>query len=1271
MRKCMMTLMLLMAMVVWAQPYCNVRTFTLRDGLASNVITSMGQTDDQLMWFSSWNGLSCYDGYTFTTFSDKMGFGRTLTTNRILKISTSATGNIWCLTYDRQAFLFDRQTCRFLNVSNIVNTLLGKQFNCQRIVALPNGYTWLLSRDKETPCFRINEHRTIDEKSIQMFSRKEGQLKGWDVYGVELDEEGREWVLTDGGTMLMGEQIKSTIPYLYVKQVDKNTYFATSNGQLGIYNDAKKDILPLHITSSGIKQISALERDDDNQLIVLTDIGLLIYHVQNHSLRMVSLPTGISSQELYIDKHHRAWIVTSTGEVLLVTINDGNVTRLSTKELLSSLHQSTHNFVHEDAHGTVWLGMENGFFGFYNETTHQLVPQQVRTNNAMPSIDRWFRDSFGNLWFSGEHDMTLVNFGQHVFSHIVLNGMQQVRSLCYDSQGRLWAGDITGHIAVMDGHHQLLGYLSIDGKLHSQLTLFSHHVYCLYEDSQKRMWIGTKGDGLYCLHPNGRINHYRHETANPYSLCSDQVYAVHEDQQNRIWIGTFERGICLMQTKDGKDIFVHADNILKGYPVDNYHKVRRITETTDGHIIASASNGLVTFSEKFSHPENIRFYAHKHVPGDTTSLLTSDVMHTCVSHDGRIFIATVGGGMQEIVDKQHLQENLRLKMANRTEDDFGTVFSMIEDKEHNLWIGRENSLAMQEMKTGQVWYFGPGYLGESVELSEAQPAYNIHTGQLAFATTSGYVSFIPEQIGQETFIPPLVIKSVFFHGSQQLIHLLHGDSLDVPANQRNFTIQFAALEYQDNYMIRYAYKLEGTDRDWNNLGNEHSISFSNLSHGKHRLLIRSTNQYGSWVDNVKSLYIYVHPTFWESWWAKLLYLLLILGAIGIVVWIYRLRTRASMERQLNDMKTQFFTDISHKLRTPLTLIGGPVTQVLEAGGLTDSARQHLEMVKRNSHRMLELVNRMLKYSKEHNTYISDDMIDDSQLKSETMEFSSSSTSTLSASENHSLKLLIVEDNDDLRAFLVSILSSDYSVMQAANGREGLEMALREQPDFILTDVMMPEMNGLEMVHRIKENRDTSHIPIVILSAKASLDDRIEGLKAGVNDYITKPFSATYLKQRMQNIISNQRLLQQANLENIHPVDENREDGQILRLKATNIVDADKQMMEQLLAFIEDNLAEPDLKIEDLASAVCLGRTVFYNKVKSIVGMSPVELLRRVRIQHAEEMIAKSNEPFSQVAYAVGFSDSRYFGKCFKKQTGLTPSEYRERSVANRDTVANV
>lgn len=491
-------------------------------------------------------------------------------------------------------------------------------------------------------------------------------------------------------------------------------------------------------------------------------------------------------------------------------------------------------------------------------------------------------------------------------------------------------------------------------------------------------------------------------------------------------------------------------------------------------------------------------------------------------------------------------------------------------------------------------------------------------------------------------------------------------------------------------MIRYAYKLDGTDEEWNHLGQERSISWSNLPHGHHRLLVRSTNAYGTWVDNTRTLHLFVQPTFWESWKGQGVQALMLIAVIVLAVCIYRWRTRTEMQHKLDTMKLEFFSDISHKLRTPLTLISGPIAEVLEAGGLNETSQTHLEMVKRNASRMLEMVNKMLTYTKGKHNYISDENVATvtssepraASDKEETTHAADAPSTTTESSKPH---LLVVEDNDDLRDFLASILESEYEVTQAVNGREGLDKARAMHPDFILTDVMMPEMDGLSMVREIKSDTNTSHIPIVILSAKASMDDRIEGLKLGVNDYITKPFSATYLKQRMTNIISNQRTMQQNYLELIKqstsPLElsqktaeqpqksaqqDDMDEAPVIRLKATNIVDSDKQMMEKLLAYIDEHLDNPELKIEDLAFAVCLGRTVFYNKVRTLVGMSPVELLRQIRIQRAEDMVAKSNEPYSRIAYAVGFNDPRYFGKCFKAQTGLTPSEYRERR-RNRST----
>ena len=1252
--------LLLLTLSVFGQPNYKIQRFSLHDGLPSNIVTDIVQTPDHLMWFATWNGLSCYDSYGFTTFSDRNGIERTLTTNRILRISVSpTTGNIWCLAHDLQVFLFNRHTCRFINVSEIIQKQTNKKHIFQRISVLPNGQTWLFNFDRSGSCFRIDEQKILSntEKDISsacqeynLFGKKSQRENH--INGVAIDSKGREWLLSSGGTMLVNTAFKDTTAYTFAKEVDGQMLFCTRYGRLGVYDEQKRRIspLPIGLTNVAVKDFITVA---NHSVAILTGDGLLIYHALQHKILRIAWPAGSDVSHIQTDSHHRIWAFQSHGSPLLFTPGTGRINPLSVKNTKPELSQSAINLLHEDGFGNCWIATVDGFFGYYDEQRQQLVSTPIRTDAGQSAIVHCLSDRRGDLWLLSEKDVTVVNFTRPIFKHVALEGLHQARSVYYDSQGRLWVGDIEGHTVVVNRDNRLIGYLAKDGKLHSTPQTFSIRIYCFFEDSRHRLWIGTKGDGLYCLHPDGRLSHYLHDKNDAYSLCSNQIYDVLEDSRHRLWVGTFERGICLIDESD-KLRFIHYDNILKSYPVNDFHKVRRMTENNDGAILVSASNGLVTFSEHFDNPANIRFFAHKHIPNDTMSLYTSDVMQTFVSHTGRVFVATVGGSLQEMTDRQPLQDKLQMKLVKPVDDNMGgTILSMQEDLNHHLWIGCESSLMMYLPEKEMLWNFGAAYLGEHTEFTEAPSTMDRRTGQMAFATTDGYLTFHPDELSQKVYTPPIVFKSVNFHGQKSDMRILTTDYLDVPSDQRNLTIHFAALDYQDNHTIHYAYRLEGIDNDWNDLDQEHSISFSNLPEGRHRLLVRSTDQYGSWADNTQILNIYVHPTFWETWWAVLLYVLLGLGVVAIAVWIYRLHIQASMERQLNLMKTQFFTDISHKLRTPLTLIGSPVKEVLDGGGLTDMARHHLEMVYRNAHNMLQLVNKMLTYSKENNAYISDETLPDMPVETvETADYMPDKTDQVST------RLLIVEDNTDLRSFLKSILQNDYEIIEAANGREGLERAQACQPDFILTDVMMPEMDGLEMVHHIKADSNISHIPIVILSAKASLDDRIEGLKAGVNDYITKPFSATYLKQRMQNIIANQHMLQQSLLESIGDAD-TPDDIHTLQLRATHIVDSDKLMMEQLIAYIEDNLGNASLKIEDLAGAVNLGRTVFYTKVKTLVGMNPVELLRHIRIQHAEDMVARSAEPFSQIAYMVGFSDSRYFGRCFKKQTGMTPSEYRE------------
>ena len=263
-------------------------------------------------------------------------------------------------------------------------------------------------------------------------------------------------------------------------------------------------------------------------------------------------------------------------------------------------------------------------------------------------------------------------------------------------------------------------------------------------------------------------------------------------------------------------------------------------------------------------------------------------------------------------------------------------------------------------------------------------------------------------------------------------------------------------------------------------------------------------------------------------------------------------------------------------------------------------------------------------------------------------------------EDETTSILIVEDNNELRHFLWHILSETYTVLEATNGKEGLKYAQQYIPDLIISDVMMPVMDGLDMVKAIKADHDTCHIPIILLSAKSSLDDRIAGLEQGIDDYITKPFSSTYLKTRILSLLRQRKQLQDLYLSKLseHTQEEDHING--WEPSQPQVTPYDEQFMQQVMAFMEEQMDNTDITIDDFANKLMLSRTVFYRKLKSIVGLTPVDFVCEMRIKRAAQLIEKSEYSFSQIAYMTGFNDPKYFSRRFKKIMRVTPTEYKER-----------
>ena len=249
-------------------------------------------------------------------------------------------------------------------------------------------------------------------------------------------------------------------------------------------------------------------------------------------------------------------------------------------------------------------------------------------------------------------------------------------------------------------------------------------------------------------------------------------------------------------------------------------------------------------------------------------------------------------------------------------------------------------------------------------------------------------------------------------------------------------------------------------------------------------------------------------------------------------------------------------------------------------------------------------------------------------------------------------ILLVEDNLQIQNYIYESLSAKYAVITAKNGREGLDLAQSINPDLILSDVMMPDVDGIEMTRLLKQNFDTCHIPVILLTARSGVDDQILGIESGAEAYVLKPFNMPVLKSMISTILQQRKLIlmkyrDKANIE----------------VSDIKITSRNQEFLANVIKFIEENYANPELSINMLVENSCVGRTVFYNKVKSLTGLSPIELMRQVKLKIAAQMLLNGYN-VNEAAYQIGFTDSRYFSKQFKELFGQSPSQYKKNNSAS-------
>jgi DNA-binding response OmpR family regulator len=242
--------------------------------------------------------------------------------------------------------------------------------------------------------------------------------------------------------------------------------------------------------------------------------------------------------------------------------------------------------------------------------------------------------------------------------------------------------------------------------------------------------------------------------------------------------------------------------------------------------------------------------------------------------------------------------------------------------------------------------------------------------------------------------------------------------------------------------------------------------------------------------------------------------------------------------------------------------------------------------------------------------------------------------------------LLIEDNDDFRFYLKDNLRSRYKVIESVNGKDGWQKTLSQHPQLIVSDVSMPEMDGIELVKKIKSDKRTSHIPVILLTAMTGQEQQIKGLETGANDYITKPFSFEVLHAKIKNLLQLQNTMQNTY-------------SKQLKLTAPEVQtdSPDEKLLTQIVSYLENNLTNPQLSVENLSRQIGMSRSTLYTKLLELTGETPVEYIRSFRLSKAVALMGKSNITISEIAYQVGFSTPNYFAKSYKVKFNMLPSEF--------------
>lgn len=1320
MRKLLFPLLLLLTLALHAQvapiPYY-FNSLNVDDGLSNNSVNAILQDKRGMLWFGTKDGLNLYNGISYRTFRRE---NSTLGNNFITVLHESRDGRLWIGT-DGGAYIYDPQTERFTILKPHVK---GREEETQHTV------TYIGSASDEDILIAYSE------LGLFHYDESKGELEK-----IEMKSEGRR--LEANVSLMCFEHNPNSTPStdrFWVAYYEDNLYYTTLR--------EKGECHPF-VSASGEQTFRGLEVNCG-----LVDLNNYSYVGTNHGL--YAIDRRDNSVRCIINEYVRCCCVDGAGQLWVGTENGlfiMNPITLSVRHLLAtyihddySLSDNAIYCIYRDHEDGMWIGSYFGGINYYN--VQNSVFRKVYPNEYTPLVGKRVREICqglpGQLWVGTEdrglfvYDTTTGDI--QPFTHPQL--YHNIHGLCRVGD-ELWVGTFSGGLSRINLHTRTLKhYERGEGPGH----LSTNSVFCICHTHAGETLLGSIG-GVYRYHEEDDSFEYLPD------LMGEFVYDIMEDHLGNIWYATYNRGLYCKELRSGK--------------LQHYMPNEQDEQSIPHHKVTSLF-------------EDSRY---------------------------RIWIATQGGGCCSYDTRTHQFRHYNTSNGFPS----NVVMRIVEDQQGSLWFTTNSGLVCMKPESDELRLFTTtnGLLSDQFNY---QSGLVDGDGTVYLGSIGGLVSFKPRDIRRGPVVPPLVVSDFYIFNDRAKINengplgssIMYTDEVELPVDQNTFSLRASVLSYASPMMNKILYRLEGYEDEWQTLVGTDLIHYANLRYGNYKLHIRGLS-YDGQETNERVINIHIRPPFYLTIWAYIIYILLFC-AVGYTLYNYAhaktLRRheremdhlRQENERKLYGAKIEFFTNVAHEIRTPLTLIKTPLENVLTSPDVTPDMRDDLEVMQLNTERLLDLVNELLDFRKteakgfqmhfmecdlsqmlQHihtrfipfarqqglkftvecperlmasvdsegftkitsnlltnaikysSTYVNvelrereghvelcvtndgdivplqmreaifksftryneqntaqkpgsgvgltlarslaelhegtlrmdDDLSCNRFILSLPLQHDDTEQAIPSStdeamemqdmehgSDHATYTLLVVEDNLEMQTFVRRQLLSQYRVLTASNGKQALEVLASEMVHLIISDVMMPVMDGMELCNKVKSDINYSHIPVVLLTAKVGIQAKIEGLQQGADAYIEKPFSIEYLRASISNLLESREKLRTA-----------YRNSPLAQTSTMDITKADEEFLNRVHEVILANMKNAEFTVDQLASEMAMSRSSLNRKIKALLDVSPNDYVRIERLKYAAEMLQKGRYKINEVCYMVGFNTPSYFAKCFQKQFGILPNEY--------------